>query len=723
MNTKIIKTLVKKEMLDVLRDKKTVVMMLAVPVILYPLIFIGVMQLMAVISSSMETQNYRVAIEAEDGGDFLHKLTENDDKWRDKGGAAGSHMSDELGEVDAMDKSAYLDGIAEGNKEAEAVKRNEAADTDDEEVSYTITIVDYESIDDYEKALADEELDVYIRGKEQDGKLKYDVYYMSSVTNSNYAMNIVMDVFDEYREELTQAKIKDAGLDIHEILEPVAYENKDTASSEQSLGSIMGSVLPFMLIISLLMGTMYPAIDTTAGERERGTLETILTLPVTNRQLIVSKFIAVALIGMVSALLNIISMGGIAIYMYKIMDMQTEGMSIDMAKFYPAILVGILAIFAFSLFISAVTMCVTSFAKSYKEANNYITPLMLVVMFVGYIGFIPNIELTHTMAMIPVANICLLIKNMLVFKIDYMMIAVVLISNIAYAVFAILFLSRIYDSEAILFSDGKGGMQLFEKRENLKKGGVPAVSDVWFVVALTIMLVLYAGTMLQLKFGLGGVFGTQMILLLVPLAIVLYTKKDLCLTYGLHKAGARSFLGGFFIALGMFPINIVVSYLVIALFPESAENVTTTFSYLMDGNVLAVFFVIAVTPAICEEMLFRGIIFNSMKKRYRLPVAVGIVAALFGFYHMSLVKFIPTGLLGLVLCYVTYKAGSIYPAMLMHFVNNALSVVISCYSDKLETVLPVFYQERLLFSDGLVLAGVGLVLLGVGGLLLRKKAE
>ena len=74
--------------------------------------------------------------------------------------------------------------------------------------------------------------------------------------------------------------------------------------------------------------------------------------------------------------------------MYKLMDLQTEVAALDLAKFVPAILVCVLAVFAFSLFISAITMCVTSFAKSYKEANNYITPLMLVVMFVGYVGFI-----------------------------------------------------------------------------------------------------------------------------------------------------------------------------------------------------------------------------------------------------------------------------------------------------------------------------------------------
>ena len=697
MNTKIIKTLVKKEMLDVLRDKKTVVMMLVVPVILYPLIFIGVMQLMAMISSSMEEQNYKIAIEAEDEGDFLHELTKYDDKWRDKG------EKSQVG-IDS-DESPATTG----------------EDDETEETTYTITIVDAESVEDYETALQNEELDVYIRGTMQEGKLHYDVYYMSSVTNSAYAMNIVMDVFDEYREELTRGKIKDAGLDIHEILEPISYRNQDTASSEQSLGNLMGSILPFMLVISLLMGTMYPAIDTTAGERERGTLETILTLPVTNRQLIVSKFLTVAVIGMISALLNILSMGGIAVYMYQILGMQTEVASFDMAKFYPAILVGILCIFAFSLFISAITMCVTSFAKSYKEANNYITPLMLVIMFVGYIGFIPNIELTQTMAMVPVANICLLIKNILVFKIDYMIIAVVLISNVAYAVFAILFLSKIYDSESILFGDAKGSLQLFEKRANLQKGGVPTVSDVWFVVALTIVLVLYAGSMLQLKFGLWGVFGTQLIILFVPLAVVIYTKKDMFATFGLHKTRPIGFLGAFFIILGMYPINIVLSYILITLFPQSADNVVTTFSNIMDGNIVGIFFVIALAPAICEEMLFRGLIYHSMKSRYRTPVAIGIVAALFGIYHMSLVKFIPTGLLGLALCYVVYKTGSIYTSMMMHCINNAFSVAVTYYPEQIEKIFPILYRESMSLSDALLFSGAGLVLLAVGGVLLRER--
>lgn len=694
MSTKIIRTLVKKEMLDVFRDKKTVIMMLVVPIILYPLIFIGVMQLMTFISSSMEEQNYKIAVEAEDDGRFLHKLEE----FRQDGQA-------EEEQTDAESKMDETDG-----------KADEAGESQ----SYEITLVDTDSIADYEMALNEEEIDVYVLGQMKDGKMQYDVYYLSSVDNSAYAANLVKDVCDSLKEDMTRQMIAEEGMDVEAVMEPIYYEKQDVASSEQSIGSIMGSILPFMLVVSLLMGTMYPAIDTTAGERERGTLETILTLPVTNRQLIVSKFITVAVIGIVSALLNILSMGAITLYMYKMLDMQTEMNSFNLAKFIPAILVCVLAIFAFSLFISAVAMCVTSFAKSYKEANNYITPLMLIVMFVGYIGFIPNVELTQTVAMIPVANICLLIKNMLLFKVEYASIAVVLLSNVAYAVLAILFLSKIYDSEAILFSDGKAGLQLFEKRENLKKGGVPTVSDVWFVVALTILLVLYVGSMLQVKFGLAGVFGTQMILLFVPLFLVVYTKRDIRRTYGFARADVSGYLGGALLMIGMVLINFVIAAGLMSLFPESTSNVETAFANIFGDNVLAVFAVVAITPAVCEEMLFRGVILHSLKAKYRVPSAIAITATLFGLYHMSLVKFIPTGLLGLVLCIVVWKTGSIYPAMLMHFINNAVSVIITYYPEQIEKVLPVLGKSTFTATDVLCLCAAGGIFIAAGALILHK---
>lgn len=693
-NRKVIKTLFKKEMLDVLRDKKTVIMMLVVPVILYPLIFVVALQVVASVATSMETHTYNIVVDCPDDGRLMSYL-------------------------EAYETSETTEDLAQGTSEISS----EEGISDDSASDYSLKLIDKKDIQDYTAALQKEEIDVYVTAEMKDGKMNYIMYYLSSAANSGYAVDIVGEVISVLQKDLTKQEIEAAGLEVSDILEPVSFEYKNIASNEQSMGSVLGMVVPFMLIISLLMGTMYPAIDTTAGERERGTLETVLTLPVTNRQLITSKFLTVALIGIISALLNILSIGGIGLYMFKVMDLGAAtgaGAGIRLASFVPAILITIVVVLVFSLFISAITMCITAFAKSYKEANNYITPLMLVVLFTGYIGFLPNIELTRGMALVPVANICLLIKNLMLFKLDYTLIFLVLVSNVFYATLAILFLSKIYDSESILFGEGKSGLQLFEKRSNMKKGGVPTTGDAWFVIMLAIVLIVYLGGILQLKYGIFGVFGTQMIILLVPLLMAIYTKKDLRKTYSFHKTGILSFLGGILLIIGTLFVGILVSAVMSMIFPESAGAVTDAFDGIMDNGVWISLLVIAITPAICEEMMFRGYIYSAMKNRYKTVTAILIVAAVFGVYHMSIVKFLTTGLLGGMLCYAVYATGSIFPSMLMHCLNNMISVLVYYYPNEIGKVLPFLASETLTLGDLLIISGGGVLLMAAGILILNR---
>ena len=240
------------------------------------------------------------------------------------------------------------------------------------------------------------------------------------------------------------------------------------------------------------------------------------------------------------------------------------------------------------------------------------------------------------------------------------------------------------------------------------------------MVALTIILILYVGSMLQVKFGLAGVFGTQMILLLVPLFLVVYTKRDIRQTYGFAHAKITGYLGGVLMSIGLVVVNLVLTTGLMSLFPESTANVETAFSNILGDNVAAVFLVIALTPAICEEMLFRGVILHSLKAKYKIPSAIAVTAVLFGVYHMSLVKFIPTGLIGLLCCIVVWKTGSIYPAMLMHFINNAISVVTTYYPEQVEKILPVLYKNTLSVIDVLCLCAAGGVLIAVGMVILYK---
>ena len=659
MKKKVIRLLYKKEMLDVLRDRKTVLMMLVVPLVLYPLIFIFGLQMMTSISNSIATETYRIAL-PEDTDERIVELF----------------------------KKSYEDG-------------------------YSFKIID---TDQPAVSLKNEEIDAYIvrNGDE------YKICYLSSVNNSSYASTYVAKVLTLYRSELTRKTLAAAGLDPEAALEPITITYEDTASSEETAGNLLGMVLPFMLIVSLLMGTMYPAIDTTAGERERGTLETLLTLPITNRELIFSKFLTVATIGVASAVLNIISMSFVGVYMYR-MSLKAGSIKqgVSLTRFLPALFIGVLSVLAFAVFISAVSMCVTAFAKSYKEANNYITPLMLVVMFASFIGFLPNVELTRNMAFLPVANISLLIRDLLAFKYSAGIIAIVLISNVVYGVFAVMFLSRIYNSESVLFGDGGASVQIFEKRENMRPGGVPTAGDAWFVIAVTALLMIYLGGSLELSYGFFGILGTQACILLVPLLIALYTKKDLKKTFLLKRCEPSYLLAGLTMVLGAILVGIFINQIVSLFFQSSTAAAEASMELLKGHHIVGALLVIALAPAICEEFLFRGYLFTAMEKKYSPWPAIVLTSCLFGFYHMSLARFFGTAFLGGCNCYMAKKSGSLLPGCCMHFINNALSVLLMYYPERAAKLLPFLAEESLDPVTSLICAAAGALLIGVSVVICR----
>ncbi|MBO6114263.1 MAG: CPBP family intramembrane metalloprotease [Lachnospiraceae bacterium] len=667
MNLRNIKSLYKKELLDVMRDKKTVIMMVVVPIILYPLLIVLSLQVMSAITTQMTERTYIISV-----------YYDEDDI-----------MKDIIAKYDLSD--------------------------------YSLKLV---STDEPEKALADENIDAYIKITNTGGKENFEVYYISSVTNSGYAADRVSDLLSDYTKNLTKEKLELAGLDSEEILNPVDVTFEDTATNEETAGSLLSSILPFMLIVSLLMGTMYPAIDTTAGERERGTLETLLTLPVTNSEIIVSKFFVVATIGIISALLNIISISGVGVYMYNMTSAYTNASGgISLSKFAPAIIVGILCVFAFAIFISAITMCVTAFAKTYKEANNYITPLSLVVMFASFIGFIPNIKLNEKAALIPVANISLLIRDMLSFKYDAKVVLIVLLSNVFYGLAAIWFLGRIYNSEAILFGESAAGVQIFERRKNIKPGGVPELGDTVLVLFVTMFAMIYIGGAIQLKLGYFGVIGTQLLILVIPLLVALYTKKSLKKTYRINSCGIKHIIGGIIMMVGAIFIGVVLTSIVGALFPSSASEANELQNSLIGDNIISTLFVVAALPAICEEMMFRGYVLTAFEHKFKPKTAIFISACLFGIYHMSIVRFFATAFLGYVICYAAYKSKSIIPGMIMHFINNAVSVLSLYYPERFSRIFLSFIGEKVSLLDVFFFILMGLLLLYAGYMIVNIKAK
>ncbi len=668
MNMRQLKTLYKKEIMDVIRDKKTILTMVVLPVILYPLLFLVIMQVMTMILSTQEEQTYYVAY-------------------------------DKVAEADWKALEDWICGDEDG---------------------YDYVIQTKESSNP-EKDLENEKIDAYITTSVTDAQIVYEVHYLSAVTNSSSVSDMLKEEITSYSKKIAEENAGKLGLDVTRVLYPVDSELKDQSSNESSMGSLLGSFIPFLLITGILTGCMYPAIDITAGEKERGTLETLLTLPIGNLELIISKFLSVATVAIVSVFINVLSIGGIVLYLYKTVMSLSEGTgTFRVASFVPAILISFICVVAFALFMSAVVMCICAFAKSFKEANNYITPLTLVVMLTAYVGFIPNVELSTKTALIPVANICLLMKNLMVFKYDFTLILMVLFSNVIYAFVAVWFLSRIYDSESILFGESFSGIQLFERRKNIEKGSLPTIQESLLILVVALLLMVYAGGVMSLSHPLAGVIVPQFFIGVLPVLACIYIKGDLRKVFSIRKPGIRKMTGAVILIFGVSAVALLLSNVLGYFFPDNSQSLNEEYLQLLNGVPFwAALLLIALTPAVCEELLFRGYMFTAFRRKMSIGKAIIFVSVLFAISHMSLIKILPTALLGAALAYAVYCSDSIFTSSLMHFLNNGFSVFLLYYGDRFsilneeQTGVPVVI--------GLCILAVICIPVGVG--LLHRRDE
>lgn len=668
MNTKRMFTLFKRELTDILRDKKTLFMMLVVPIIIYPLLIIGMTFLMSSVMNSQAEKTYLVAFDEED------------------------------------ELAAKIADIIENNPD---------------KLSYKLEIVQKS---DCKKALEAGDIDIYV-SKASDGRIA--LCYLSAKDRSNTALDALTDAFEIYREELQKERIDEAGLDADYLLNPIHYEGEDLSSTEESVGNMIGSIIPFFIVTMILLGALYPSIDVTAGEKERGTLETLLTLPITNFEMIMSKFLAVSCIACASAILNVFSMGGAMAFLVSSSMSLAEDINLEIhyETFIPGILFTLVVMVFFALLVTAVCMCTCVFAKNFKEANNYVTPVMLIFMFGSYAAMIPDLELTAQTAAIPIVNVALLVEGLFQFQYNYGLFAIVLFSNVAYSLLAILILGKIYNSEAVLFSEGLSSVRIFTRRSEMKEKQMPGYGDLILLLCLVLLLIFYVGSFAQIKWGFGGVVIQQLIILLCPVLYAWYMKADAKKLFSIKKPGVSQVAGGVLFGIAAFLCAMIIGVLLVPFFPESADGLTQLDDMLTSQSAVVLILVVALMPAIGEELLFRGFVMGTLKNKCTGVIAVLATTLLFAAYHMSLIKMFTIGIIGFGLTYAAYKSGSIVTSMCMHFLNNLLSVLITKYPEQMQHVLPVLFKESLSASDLLLMIAVILICAALGLLLLgcRKK--
>lgn len=655
-------TLIRKEVLDILRDKKTLIVMVAVPILLYPAMIIGMVLIMNMVASSQQETIHTAA--------YSSKYEEY--------AAALQEIYDENEED--FDLKLELMPLDEADKEAKA--------------------------DSY---------DAWLSFAEDEKGLNIIVEYTSTNQDSGYTEGILEDLARLYKDKVLEEKLGDYGL-TEEFLTPVTYEAKDSVSESESFGMNLGGSIGMMLIVTIMLGAFYPAMDVTTGEKERGTLETLLTLPVSNFQMIMSKYIAVSLFACATAVLSLASLGASVLFLVNSVtdEMSGEFAGIDFSMMLGWMPVLLLAMIVTALFITAFCMCFCVFAKSFKEANNYITPVMFFVMFASMVGMLPSAELNYKTSLIPIVNVSLLIKQVMAQQMNLALAGIAIGTNFCYSVLIVWILSKIYDSENVLFCDGFQSFKIFEKRSDIKPGTVPKTGDLILSIVVLLLLSIYLGLAVGTESVFGSTVVSQLLILAMPLLVVWYMKSDVKTLFSLKVPKVKDFIGGFILYIGVYALMLVASFVLISIFPQSAENTAMTFDVLMKQPFALVVLVMTVMPAIGEELYFRGLIFGSLRHRYSAVWAIVISSVIFGVFHLSLVKIIPTGMLGACFAYVAYTSGSIYIGMFLHFFNNLVSAISMKYPQQIEKILPVLMREELLVSDILILLAVGIVCTAAG---------
>ena len=666
-----IKTLVRKEILDILRDKKTLIMMVAVPILLYPSMIIGMVLIMSMIASSQQ--------------ETVH---------------IAAYSSEYETQVEAL-REIYLENEEDFNLKLEFLPLSEE-----------------------EKESSKEDYDAWISFSESEKGIEIVVEYTSTNQDSGYTESMLEDLAFLYKDKLLAEKLEAHGL-TEEFLKPVIYEAKDSVSVSESAGMNLGGSIGMLLVVTIMLGAFYPAIDATTGEKERGTLETLLTLPVSNFQMIMSKYIAVALFACVTAVLSLLSLGASVVFLVNsVTDEVSEGFAgIDFSMILSWMPVLFLVMIVTALLITAFSMIFCVFAKSFKEANNYITPVMLIVMFASMAGMLPSVELNYKTALIPIVNVSLLIKQVMAQQMNLALAGITIGINLCYSILVVWILAKMYDSENILFADGFQSFKLFEKRSDIKKGTVPKLGDLILSVVVLLLLVLYLGIAATAQSVLWGTVVNQLLILAIPLFLVWYMKSDVKELFSFKLPKVRDIFGGVILYVGVYALMLIVSGIFTWMFPESAENLGMTYEVMMDNPFLLVILVVSVMPAIGEELYFRGFIFGSLRHRYKAVWAIIVSSLIFGVFHLSLVKILPTGMLGACFAYITYMSGSIYIGMGLHFLNNLISTIAMKYPEQIEKVLPILMKTEFKLSDILILLGVGLVCTSLGMGILKKNNQ
>jgi ABC-2 type transport system permease protein/sodium transport system permease protein len=416
--------LARKELREILRDRRTLLTLVLMPLLLYPLLGLGFSVLYGPGGrSEQEGVQFRLGFEDEAlAQHFLRLLNRGERAWRSR---LGGQSDPETAAAEATPS--------------------------------LISFVDNEP----EERLRWGQFDLVIRArssaeeKERRDRLReFEVTYDPDSPTARQALHYIESRLIGANLFLNEENLHRLGAD--RLAQPLRVYRHPIVQEKRNRGFLLAVLVPLVLILMTMTGAVYPAIDLTAGERERGTLELLMATPVPRVALLGAKYVAVLAVAVLTALVNLAMMAvSFVIFGRSLLTGGALNLSFGMI---PVVLILVLL---FAAFYAAVLLVIASFARSFKEAQAYVVPLMLVSLIPGLLALLPELQLHYGVALVPLLNIVLLARDLLSGSAEPGAAVIVVVSTFIYSWVALLVAARTFGAEAVLYSDGRSWSDWF----------------------------------------------------------------------------------------------------------------------------------------------------------------------------------------------------------------------------------------------------------------------
>jgi len=523
----------------------------------------------------------------------------------------------------------------------------------------------------------------FLKDLEEGGRSSLEILYRRD-ERSRLGAQRVRVVLAKWKQQLREVRLRHKGLpagfaEMFEVRDAEQLKPPQELASEGLLDMLV-RVFPFLLVMWSLAGALYPAVDLCAGEKERGTMETLLISPASREEIVLGKFLTIWLFSAVTALLNLGSMAATTTFF--------SGMLSQGALRLMALLWCILLALPLAAFFSATCLAVGAYARSSKEGQYYLMPLFLVTMPLVFLTFAPGVELNPFYSLVPVTGVALLVQRLMTTSLDkapWLYFVPVLVPMALYSWLALRWAIEQFKREEVLFREAERiDIRLWVQHIFRQKGPMPSVGEAIFCFVLLIGL-------RWLAFSIGSsslAVRTAVVYMAFVVAPPLFMALLLTTRPGQSLALERPTLRQLFLAV----LLVALVFPPIAAFMDTIVREIPALKQLYNqGQALAEelhspgwmsLFAFGLLPAICEELAFRGFILSGLRSRFRPWNAILISSFLYALLHLNVFQVLPTLALGLVLGMLTVWSGSVIPAIVSHFLYNALFIAMTLLTDQ-----------------------------------------